>query len=58
MDKLLVEGATLTPASLQEDEEQYEKLATTLANKIAALPASNPVSKDILAVRTPERTTL
>lgn len=50
MDKLLIEGATLTPAFLQEDEEQYDKLATTLATKIATLPTSNSASKDVLAV--------
>lgn len=51
MDKLLAEGATLSPDFLLQDEEQYDKVATNLAAKLAAVPSANLASKDVLTVR-------
>ncbi|ETN42611.1 uncharacterized protein HMPREF1541_01768 [Cyphellophora europaea CBS 101466] len=48
MDKLLAEGASLTPALLASDEDSYDKQATNLSAKLQAIPAAQLVSKDVL----------
>lgn len=57
MDKLLAEGASLTPALLIEDEEQYDKLAASLATRLQAIPSSHLASKEVLDVRNQTRPT-
>ena len=51
MDKLLADGASLNQALLAGDEESYDKLATTLAGKLQAVPSMQLASKDVLEVR-------
>lgn len=50
MDKLIADGAALSPALLATDEENYDKLATSLAGKLQAVPSTHLASKDVLEV--------
>ena len=58
MDKLLVDGANLTPALLTGDEEAYDKLATSLAGKLQAVPSTYLASKEVLEVRSQKHPTI
>jgi hypothetical protein len=50
MDKLVAEGATLTPGLLLRDEAEYDKVASSVASRLQAVPSTHLASNDALNV--------
>ena len=50
MDKIAADSSLLSPVLLGTDEEQYDKLATSLVTSLSKLQGQQLGSKDVLQV--------